>query len=71
MTQLVEHRWEEVRGVSADRPRGRPVKTYLPGRICIWAECEAVLTRYNRGPACYAHTEARPIVHVARQKVNA
>lgn len=47
------------------------MKTYLPGRICIWAECEAVLTRYNRGPACYAHTEARPIVHVARQKVNA
>lgn len=65
--------WSGEYGQLGDRMyHRRPARSYLPGRICVYADCGVVLSRYNPATTCYLHTDARPVmVHARRRKVAA
>ncbi len=41
---------------------GTPPRTYPPGRLCSRRDCGTVLSIYNAGPHCRAHTGRQPVV---------
>ncbi|VAW02267.1 hypothetical protein MNBD_ACTINO02-2664 [hydrothermal vent metagenome] len=45
--------------VQAERPRGRPAKRFMPGRICIEPECVTLLSTYNPNDMCFRHSPIR------------
>ena len=50
-----------------ERDELHPGRTYPEGRRCERFDCITILCRYNKGPACWAHTydEFRPRVSAA------
>ena len=62
--------WSGEYGQLGDRMHHRrPARAYLPGRVCIMADCGSVLSRYNPADTCFLHTEARPVlVYVRNQR---
>ena len=47
--------------LKATRPKGRSrrPKTAVSGRICVFNECETILSRYNRADFCNRHRPVR------------